>query len=65
MARSLTREVKKVLREHGCFFIRQGRGDHEIWESPITQLRFTVDGKILSRHTANAVMKQAGIEHRF
>jgi len=42
-----------------------GKGDHEIWFSPITKRNFPVDGKILSRHTANAILKQAGIAHHF
>jgi len=54
-----------VLREHGCAFHRQGKGDHEIWWSPITSRMVTVDGKIKSRHTANRILKDAGIEKRF
>lgn len=60
-----TPKLKQILREHGCYFDRQGRGDHEIWYSPITRRRFPVDQKILSRHTANAVLKQAGITKQF
>ena len=60
-----TPSVKEILRAHGCCFERQGRGDHEIWYSPITERRFPVDGKILSRHTANAVLRQAGIARQF
>jgi hypothetical protein len=56
-----TAQVKKILSAHGCTFERQGRGDHEIWYSPITNRRFPVDSNILSRHTANGVLKQAGI----
>ena len=40
---SYTREVKKRLRAAGCRFLRQGRGDHEIWESPINGVRFTLE----------------------
>jgi predicted RNA binding protein YcfA (HicA-like mRNA interferase family) len=58
-------EVKKILREHGCHFVRQGKGDHEFWYSPITNRSFPVDSKILSRHTANGVLKQAGIAKAF
>jgi hypothetical protein len=57
--------VKEILRAHACHFERQGNGDHEIWYSPVTQRRFPVDGNILSRHTANAVLKQAGIAKQF
>ncbi len=34
-------------------------------DSPVTQRRFPVDGKILSRYTANVVLRQAGISKRF
>lgn len=52
----------KILEEHGCRFERQGKGDHEIWFSPLSGRRFTLQTKLKSRHTANAVLKQAGIE---
>lgn len=59
------KKVRKILSEHGCIFVRKGKGDHEIWYSPITNKNVTVDGKIKSRHTANEVMKQSGINHKF
>ena len=59
------RDVRRILAEHGCTFVRHGKGDHDIWYSPITERHLTVDGKLLSRHTANAIMKQAGIAYRF
>jgi hypothetical protein len=62
---TFTPKLKEVLRTHGCTFERHGRGDHEIWYSPITERRFPVDHKILSRHTANAVLKQAGVPKQF
>lgn len=62
---SWTREVKTALSKGGCRFERHGKGDHEIWYSPHTDRRFPVDAKILSRHTANEIMKQAGLPHRF
>jgi hypothetical protein len=39
--------------------------DHEIWYSPITERNFVVDGKIKSRHTANGILKQAGLPKQF
>ena len=59
------KKVRAVLSEHGCQFVRRGKGDHEIWYSPITGIHFPVDSKIKSRHTANAIMKQSGIDHHF
>jgi HicA toxin of bacterial toxin-antitoxin, len=58
-------DVRRVLADNACNYVRAGKGDHEIWFSPITNRHVTVDGKIKSRHTANAIMKQAGIEHKF
>jgi hypothetical protein len=65
MAVSLTPELKKILLEAGCAFERHGKGDHDIWYSPITDRRFVVDSAIKSRHTANAVLKQAGLPKAF
>ena len=58
-------ELKRILREQGCRFERQGKGDHEIWFSPVSGRRFPVDSRIKSRHTANAVLKQAGLPKKF
>lgn len=58
-------DVKRILRAKGCYFNRQGKGDHEIWYSPITNRYFPVDNKILSRHTANGILKQAGLPKEF
>jgi len=60
-----TPKLRDILRSAGCIFVRQGRGDHEIWYSPVTNRRFTVDHNIKSRHTANAVLKQAGLPKAF
>ncbi|MEH1822707.1 MAG: type II toxin-antitoxin system HicA family toxin [Nostoc sp.] len=65
MGVSFTPELKKMLVEAGCYFERQGKGDHEIWYSPITDRRFVVDSFIKSRHTANTVLKQAGLSKAF
>ena len=62
---SYTRDVKRLLTAAGCTFHRQGRGDHEIWFSPINGERFTVDGDIKSRHTANGTLKDAGLPKAF
>ncbi len=65
MVDGFQRELKRLLSAAGCTFERPGKGDHEIWYSPITERRFTVDQKILSRHTANGVLKQAGLPKAF
>jgi len=65
MVSSFTPELIRLLREAGCRFERQGKGDHGIWFSPLTHVRFPVDSKIKSRHTANAVLRQAGLPKHF
>jgi hypothetical protein len=59
------KQVRKKLIENNCYLLRHGKGDHDIWYSPITGLPVTVDGKIASRHTANGIMKRAGINWHF
>jgi len=58
-------ELIRILRAAGCYFVRPGKGDHQIWFSPISNRNFVVDSKIKSRHTANAVLKQAGMQKQF
>jgi hypothetical protein len=29
------KKVSKIFAENGCRFVRHGRGDHDIWYSPI------------------------------
>ena len=45
--------------------LRQGRGDHEVWTSPHADKPFTVPVTIWSRHTANKVLKDAGLPKAF
>lgn len=59
------KKVRDVLKKNGCYFKRRGKGGHDIWYSPINKRSVTVDSKIKSRHTANEVLKQSGIDYRF
>jgi hypothetical protein len=60
-----TKHLKRILRDSGCYWVRAGKGDHEIWYSPVSKQNFPVDADIKSRHTANAVLKQAGLTKAF
>jgi hypothetical protein len=57
--------VKELLRNAGCSFLRHGKGDHDIWHSPIVNRHFPVAYKIKSRHTANEILRQAGLPKAF
>ena len=59
-----TRQVKKILSDNGCYFLKHGKGDHEKWFSPIFNRPFTVDGSITKRSSANGTLKSAGINQK-
>lgn len=60
-----TPPLKKLLKANGYAFLRNGRGDHEIWPHAATGRKVVVDHDIKSRHTANGVLKQAGLAKAF
>lgn len=62
---SLGYKLKQILSEYGCEFVREAKGDHEMWRSPINGATFTVDNGMTSRHSANGTLKQAGIPKHF
>ncbi|MBV8103132.1 MAG: type II toxin-antitoxin system HicA family toxin [Hyphomicrobiales bacterium] len=55
----------ELLSGAGCVLVRQGLGSHEIWRSPITGRNFPVPVGVASRHTANAILRQAGLPKAF
>jgi hypothetical protein len=59
-----TERVRALLLAHGCTYLRPGKGDHELWLCPGSTRPVVVDGRMMSRHTANGVLKQAGIKDR-
>jgi predicted RNA binding protein YcfA (HicA-like mRNA interferase family) len=59
------RDLVAILRENGCEPVRKGKGSHEIWYSPVNDRHFTVPRTTKSRHTANEVLKQAGLPKAF
>jgi predicted RNA binding protein YcfA (HicA-like mRNA interferase family) len=65
MAPQFDRVLRELLRAAGCTLVRQGKGSHEIWHSPITRRNFPVPVGISSRHTANAILRQAGLPKAF
>jgi len=65
MAPQFDRALRDLLRAAGCILVRQGKGSHEIWHSPITRRNFPVPVGIASRHTANAILRQAGLPKAF
>lgn len=56
-------QVTAVLKQHGFSFLKPGKGSHQWWSNGRIKVQVPVHCK--SRFTANAVMKQARITHRF
>jgi len=54
-------QVVEIMRTHGCWQVDGGKGSDEKWRSPINGRTTTVPS-CKSRHTANAVLKQLGID---
>jgi predicted RNA binding protein YcfA (HicA-like mRNA interferase family) len=65
MSGNLYPDLIKLLSAAGCEFVRAGKGSHEIWRSPLTRRSFAVPKGIRKKHTANAILKQAGLEKAF
>ena len=65
MAPQFDRPLRELLEAAGCTMVRQGKGSHEIWHSPMSGQNFPVPIGIPSRHTANAVLRQAGLPKAF
>ena len=58
-------DLKRLLRAAGCYFVRNGKGSHEIWYSPLTNRHFALPANCCVRHTANGVLKDAGLPKAF
>lgn len=55
------KEIRRHLRDAGFVIERRPRGSHDIWTNE-EGFEVSVPSKIKNRHTANGVLKQAGID---
>ena len=56
--KQLTQHLKNAV----FYFLRSAKGSHEIWTNG--KLNVTVPTHCKSRHTANAIFKQAGTQFK-
>ena len=56
--------IVKVLKSEGFRYAHNTKGSHERWVNDETGATAVVPKSIGSRHTANAVLKQAGLGKR-
>jgi hypothetical protein len=55
----------EYLKDEKSYKKRQGKGSHEIWISGVNGARLVVPRTIMSRDTANDILKLAGIGKKF
>lgn len=53
-------DVRKILIELGYRKIGNAKGSHEKWRASTSQKTLIVPYNLMSRHTANAILKTAG-----
>jgi predicted RNA binding protein YcfA (HicA-like mRNA interferase family) len=58
-----SKDLIKLLKSKGCTFKRHGKGDHQIWYSPITGSTFPVPHpkKDLPMGTVKSIKRMAGL----
>ncbi|MEY1557182.1 type II toxin-antitoxin system HicA family toxin [Yoonia sp. R2331] len=59
------RKVTALLRQHLFEKVPGGKGSHEKWRGGQPKVTLTVPKNLKSRHTANAILKSAGLKNRF
>jgi predicted RNA binding protein YcfA (HicA-like mRNA interferase family) len=59
------KEVRDKLKEAGWEFHHHGKGDHDVWHNSHTGQKITVPVNLKSRHTANGILKDAGLPKAF
>jgi len=64
MPERLGKRVLRLMQKYKCTFVRVGKGDHQIWYSPITNRNVSVDVGGKDKATANATLRDAGIKER-
>lgn len=65
MGGNLEPEIERLLRDAGWRFERHGKGSHKIWVNPKTGFHVTVPAGCSNRHTANGILKDAGLPKAF
>ena len=56
--------VREIVSELGYEYLTNAKGSHEKWRCDTTGKILLVPRNLQSRHTANAILKDAGSERR-
>jgi len=56
--------VREIISKLGYEYLTNAKGSHEKWHIPETGRTVLLPRNLQSRHTANAILKQAGSDRR-
>lgn len=58
-----SKDLIKLLKSNGCEFVRYGKGDHQVWYSPLTGNKFPVPHpkKNMPIGTIKSIRRMSGI----
>jgi predicted RNA binding protein YcfA (HicA-like mRNA interferase family) len=62
---NLSPAIRQILKKAGFVWFRTGKGDHEIWKHTVNGKRVTVDAKVRTKHSANKILRDAGLPKAF
>lgn len=65
MAKGFYKDVVKALRAAGYEYKENAKGGHEKWVHAETGRKQIVPRNLKSRHTANGILKDAGLPKKF
>lgn len=65
MVAGFYKDIAQKLSEAGYAFHRTCKGSHEMWKHTVSGHTVIVPHSTKSRHTANGILKDAGIDHKF
>lgn len=64
MPKGFYRDIAKWLAESGFRKTGNAKGSHEKWQHPETGRILIVPRNLMSRHTANGILKDAGSDRK-
>lgn len=64
MADGFYREITKLIKGKGYRYEKNFKGSHECWKHKKTGHLVQVPRNLKSRHTANGILKDAGIDKK-
>jgi len=59
------KQLHGLLRQAGFDLLRRGKGSHAIWHNPKTGKSVALPAKVPSRHFANKILKEVGLNKAF